>query len=49
MLVAMNPGTETLELALDGAYEPVYTIGAPEVSGKNLILREQSFAVLKTV
>ena len=43
MLVAMNPGTETLELALDGAYEPVYTIGAPEVSGKNLILREQSF------
>ena len=49
MLVAMNPGTEVLELKLDGAYEAVYTIGAPAVSGEVLTLPEQSFAVLRRV
>ena len=49
MLVAMNPGTETLELALDGAYEAVYTIGAPVVESEQVVLPEQSFVVLKRV
>ena len=49
MLVAMNPGTETLELGLDAAYEAVYTIGTPVVEGGKVKLPEQSFAVLKRV
>ena len=47
MLVAMNPGVDTLALKLDGDYEAVYTIGAPAVEGEKLVLGEQSFAVLK--
>ncbi len=49
MLVAMNPGVDTLELGLDGAYEAVYTIGAPAVEGEKVVLPEQSFVVLKRV
>ena len=49
MLVAMNPGTENLEIELDGTYEPVYTIGAPAVKGTTLSLPEQSFVVLKSL
>lgn len=49
MLVAMNPGNETLELKLDGAYTPVYTMGKPQVEGGNLTLPEQSFVVLQRI
>ena len=47
MLLAVNPGRETLELELDGAYEAVYTIGAPVVNGKKLTMNAQSFVALK--
>lgn len=49
MLLAVNPGREVEELALDGAYEPIYSIGAPAVAGKMLTMGAQSFAVLKSV
>ena len=47
MLLAVNPGRETLELELDGDYETVYTFGEPAVSGKKLTMGAQSFVVLK--
>ena len=49
MIVAVNPGLTVKELALDGAYEMVYTFGEAGVSGKLRTLGEQSMAVLKPV
>ncbi len=48
-LVAMNPGVGTEELWLDGDYELVYKIGEPAQYGDKLVLKPQSFAVLKPV
>lgn len=47
MLLAVNPGRETLELELDGTYETVYTFGESAVSGKKLTMGAQSFVILK--
>ena len=47
MLVAMNPSGKALPLTLDGAYEPIFTMGAAEVTGKQLTLGAQSFVVLQ--
>jgi maltose alpha-D-glucosyltransferase/alpha-amylase len=47
MIVAVNPGLTVKELALDGAYEMVYTFGEAGASGKLLTLGKQSLAVLK--
>lgn len=47
MLLAVNPGLETLNLALDGEYTPVYTFGTATVEGKTAALGAQSFLVLK--
>ena len=47
MLLAVNPGLETLNLALDGEYTPVYTFGTATVEGKTATLGVQSFLVLK--
>ncbi len=46
-LLAVNPGAEKLELALDGGYEAIFTLGSAEIEGKTLNLSGQSFAVLK--
>ena len=46
LLLAVNPSLGALELALDGAYEAVYTFGSAEV-GEKLTLGAQSFVVLK--
>ena len=48
MLLAVNPGLETLNLALDGEYTPVYTFGTATVEGKTATLGVQSFLVLKS-
>jgi maltose alpha-D-glucosyltransferase/alpha-amylase len=47
MLLAVNPGLETLNLALDGEYTPVYTFGTATVEDKTAALGAQSFLVLK--
>lgn len=47
LLLAVNPGLETLTLALEGACTPIYTIGAPTVEGTTLTMPAQSFVVLK--
>lgn len=47
MLLAVNPGREAAVLELDGAYEPVYTIGTPVMDRKKLTMSRQSFVVLK--
>ena len=49
LLVAMNPGVDTEELALDGKYESIYALGVSAVSGDKLTLGSQSFVVLKPV
>jgi maltose alpha-D-glucosyltransferase/alpha-amylase len=46
-LLAVNPGLEALELALDGKYEVIYTIRNPVVEGEKLTMNGQSFVVLK--
>ena len=46
LLVAVNPGAEALPLELDGAYEPIFTLGQADV-GEHLTLGSQSFVVLK--
>lgn len=46
LLVAVNPGSESLKLALDGAYAPVYTYGKVTVSDAQAVLESQSFVVL---
>lgn len=47
MLLAVNPGLESRELTLDGAYEAVFTFGDAKAAGKTLTIGAQSFAVLK--
>jgi len=47
LLLAVNPGAEALELKLDGAYAPIFTVGAPTVRGRTATLPSQSFVVLK--
>lgn len=47
LLLAVNPGLEGKTLALDGAYEAIFTFGQAEVEGKTLTLGAQSFVVLK--
>ena len=48
-LLAVNPGLTAEALKLEGGYELVYAIGAPELSGGELTMAAQSFAVLKPV
>lgn len=48
-LLCVNPGTETLELEVDGAYEPIFTVGCPILEGRKLTMNTQSFVVLKPV
>lgn len=47
LLVAMNPGEETVACPMDGAYTAIYTIGTPKVDAQTLTLPPQSFAVLE--
>ena len=47
LLLAVNPGTESLQLALDGNYEVLFTIGDPTVAGRTATLPAQSFLILK--
>jgi len=47
LLLAVNPGTESLQLALDGSYEVLFTIGDPTVAGHTATLPAQSFLILK--
>ena len=49
MLLAVNPGLEQKKLALDGAYEVVFTFGEAEVAGKKLSVGAQSFVILQPV
>ena len=46
-LLAVNPGEKEAELALDGSYETVFTLGKCDVAAKKLTLGKQSFVVLK--
>ena len=46
-LLAVNPDEAGGELALDGAYEIIYTFGDAAVSGKKLVLGPQTLAILK--
>ncbi len=46
-LLAVNPGPESKSLALDGAYETVYTFGQAGLAGDALCVGAQTFAVLK--
>ena len=46
MVVAINPGLQTLNLELDGSYSPVFGLGEAKVEGKTLTLNRQSFVVL---
>ena len=46
LLLAVNPGTQPLQLTLDGAYTPVYAIGEPSCSENTLTLPPQSFTAL---
>ena len=47
VLVAVNPGSQALELALDGAYAPIFTMGQATVTSQTLTLGSQSFVVLQ--
>ena len=49
MIVAVNPGLTSKELALDGRYEIVFTFGDAEIQGEKLALKAQTFAVLNPV
>lgn len=46
LLIAINPGSDSLTLPLDGAYHSIFTVGAPTLAGNALTLPQQSFAVL---
>ncbi len=48
LLLAVNPGEQALELALDGKYEILYQVGSPEL-GEKLTMHAQSFVVLQPV
>ena len=47
LLLAVNPGTESCTLALDGKYEAIFTVGKPSVEGSTATLPSQSFVILK--
>ena len=47
MLVAVNPGKDTLTLELDGDYSVVYTMGNADVADTQLHIGKQSFVVLQ--
>ena len=47
LLIAVNPGLQTLPLELDGAYRPLYTLGEAQICGKTLQLGKQSFVILQ--
>ena len=47
LLIAVNPGLQTLPLELDGAYRPLYTLGEALICGKTLQLGKQSFVILQ--
>lgn len=47
LLLAVNPGRETLKLLLDGSYTPHYVLGQSEIDGRELTMPAQSFAILK--
>ena len=49
LLLAVNPGLEAEEIALDGKYEMIFSHGAPVVQGETLTMAPGSFAVLKPV
>ncbi len=49
LLLAVNPSAESLPLKLDGKYELIYQVGAPEIGEDTLNMTAQSFAVLKPV
>ena len=46
LLVAVNPGLEELQLALDGNYKLLYQLGDAAVAEGKLSLQSQSFSVL---
>lgn len=48
-IVAVNPSLEETELALDGAYETVYTFGNAALAEKKLTVGAQTLTVLKPV
>ena len=45
----MNPGVDTEELQLDGAYESIYALGVSVIRDEKLTLGAQSFVVLKPI
>jgi maltose alpha-D-glucosyltransferase/alpha-amylase len=47
LLLAVNPGTEALTLALDGEYKVLFTVGDPAVAARTATLPAQSFLILK--
>ncbi len=47
LLVALNPGAETLSCPLDGSYSPLMTMGDVDIQKDALTLGPQSFAILK--
>ena len=47
LLLAVNPGLVQTTLALDGAYEPIYTMGSVLIRNAEAELGAQSFVVLK--
>lgn len=49
LLLAVNPSLEAKELALDGAYEAVYTFGEASFAGEKLCVGAQTLVVLKPV
>ena len=49
LLLAIHPGLEAEEIALDGKYEMIFSHGAPAVQDKTLTMAPGSFAVLKPV
>ena len=49
LLLAIHPGLEAEEIALDGKYEMIFAHDAPSLDGKTLTVAPGSFAVLKPV
>ena len=49
LLLAVNPGLEAEEIALDGKYEMIFSHGAPALKEKTLTAASGSFAVLKPI
>ncbi|MGN0998104.1 MAG: alpha-amylase family glycosyl hydrolase [Faecousia sp.] len=47
LLLAVNPGMESLELKLDGTYEILWSFGDPKRAGEKLTMAPQSFVILR--